>query len=69
MQLDLGGLIAGTRYRGDFEERLKKVIDEIRAHRDGLIIFIDELHTVVGAGCCGRRDERREHAEAAGRPG
>jgi ATP-dependent Clp protease ATP-binding subunit ClpC len=50
VQLDLGGLIAGTRYRGDFEERLKKVIDEIRAHSDRLIIFIDELHTVVGAG-------------------
>ncbi len=43
-------MVAGTRYRGDFEERLKKVIDEIRAHGDELIIFIDELHTVVGAG-------------------
>jgi ATP-dependent Clp protease ATP-binding subunit ClpC len=50
VQLDLGGMVAGTRYRGDFEERLKKVIDEIRAHADELIIFIDELHTVVGAG-------------------
>jgi ATP-dependent Clp protease ATP-binding subunit ClpC len=50
IQIDLGGMVAGTRYRGDFEERLKKVIDEIRAHRDDLIIFIDELHTVVGAG-------------------
>ncbi|HTR93670.1 MAG TPA: ATP-dependent Clp protease ATP-binding subunit [Trebonia sp.] len=50
MQIDLGGLVAGTRYRGDFEERLKKVIDEIRAHSDELIVFIDELHTVVGAG-------------------
>jgi ATP-dependent Clp protease ATP-binding subunit ClpC len=50
VQLDLGGLVAGTRYRGDFEERLKKVIDEIRAHGDELIVFIDELHTVVGAG-------------------
>ena len=50
MQLDLAGLVAGTRYRGDFEERLKKVIDEIRAHSDELIVFIDELHTVVGAG-------------------
>ncbi|HEY2521531.1 MAG TPA: ATP-dependent Clp protease ATP-binding subunit [Streptosporangiaceae bacterium] len=48
--LDLGGLVAGTRYRGDFEERLKKVIDEIRDHGDELIVFIDELHTVVGAG-------------------
>jgi ATP-dependent Clp protease ATP-binding subunit ClpC len=50
VQIDLGGMVAGTRYRGDFEERLKKVIDEIRAHGDELIIFIDELHTVVGAG-------------------
>jgi ATP-dependent Clp protease ATP-binding subunit ClpC len=50
VQLDLGGMVAGTRYRGDFEERLKKVIDEIRAHSDDLVIFIDELHTVVGAG-------------------
>jgi ATP-dependent Clp protease ATP-binding subunit ClpC len=50
IQLDLAGMVAGTRYRGDFEERLKKVIDEIRAHGDELIIFIDELHTVVGAG-------------------
>ena len=50
VQLDLGGMVAGTRYRGDFEERLAKVTDEIRAHTDELIIFIDELHTVVGAG-------------------
>ena len=50
VQIELGGLVAGTRYRGDFEERLKKVIDEIRAHSDELIVFIDELHTVVGAG-------------------
>ncbi|HEX6454683.1 MAG TPA: ATP-dependent Clp protease ATP-binding subunit [Trebonia sp.] len=48
--LDLAGMVAGTRYRGDFEERLKKVIDEIRANADSLIIFIDELHTIVGAG-------------------
>jgi len=50
VQLDLGGMVAGTRYRGDFEERLKKVIDEIRGHSEDLLIFIDELHTVVGAG-------------------
>ena len=50
VRLDLAGLVAGTRYRGDFEERLKKVIDEIREHGDALIAFIDELHTVVGAG-------------------
>jgi ATP-dependent Clp protease ATP-binding subunit ClpC len=50
VELDLTGLVAGTRYRGDFEERLKKVIDEIREHSDEVIVFIDELHTVVGAG-------------------
>src|SRR5215213_622751 len=50
LQLDLAGLVAGTKYRGEFEERLKKVIDEIREDSEGLIVFIDELHTVVGAG-------------------
>jgi ATP-dependent Clp protease ATP-binding subunit ClpC len=50
IQLDLTSLVAGTRYRGDFEERLKNVIDEIRQHSDQLIVFIDEVHTVVGAG-------------------
>jgi ATP-dependent Clp protease ATP-binding subunit ClpC len=48
--LDLAGMIAGTKYRGEFEERLKTVIDEIRSASDELIVFIDELHTVVGAG-------------------
>ncbi|MFI5486340.1 ATP-dependent Clp protease ATP-binding subunit [Micromonospora echinaurantiaca] len=53
VQLDLAGLVAGTRYRGDFEERLKKVIEEIRAHREELIVFLDEIHTLVGAGGAG----------------
>jgi ATP-dependent Clp protease ATP-binding subunit ClpC len=53
VQLDLAGLVAGTRYRGDFEERVKKVLDEVRAHRDELIIFLDEVHTLVGAGSGG----------------
>ncbi|WP_226485408.1 ATP-dependent Clp protease ATP-binding subunit [Streptomyces parvulus] len=48
--LDLTGVVAGTRYRGDFEERMNNIVGEIRAHSDELIIFIDELHTVVGAG-------------------
>ena len=48
--LDLPAMLAGTRYRGDFEERLTKVMDEISAHSGELIVFIDELHTVVGAG-------------------
>jgi ATP-dependent Clp protease ATP-binding subunit ClpC len=50
VQLDLAGLVAGTRYRGDFEERLRKVIDEIQNSGDGLIVFLDEIHTLVGAG-------------------
>ena len=50
LQLDLAGLVAGTQYRGQFEERLKKVIDEARENSDAQILFIDELHTVVGAG-------------------
>lgn len=47
--LDMGSLVAGSRYRGDFEERLKKVLKEIRTRGD-IILFIDELHTLVGAG-------------------
>ena len=50
LALDLSGMVAGTRYRGEFEERLKKVIDEIQQNPEEQIIFIDELHTVVGAG-------------------
>ncbi len=50
IQLDLAGLVAGTRYRGDFEERLRKVIDEIQDSGEGLIVFLDEIHTLVGAG-------------------
>jgi ATP-dependent Clp protease ATP-binding subunit ClpC len=53
VQLQLSGMVAGTRYRGDFEERIGKVIDEVRANADSLIVFIDELHTVVGAGTTG----------------
>jgi ATP-dependent Clp protease ATP-binding subunit ClpC len=48
--LDLTGVVAGTRYRGDFEERLNNIVGEIRANSEKLIIFIDEVHTVVGAG-------------------
>ncbi|MYV40756.1 AAA family ATPase, partial [Streptomyces sp. SID1328] len=47
--LDLTAVVAGTRYRGDFEERLNNIVQEIRAHSDKLVVFIDELHTVVGA--------------------
>ncbi|QTX06094.1 ATP-dependent Clp protease ATP-binding subunit [Agromyces archimandritae] len=51
--LDLPAMLAGTRYRGDFEERLTKTMDEIAEHRGELIVFIDEVHTVVGAGGAG----------------
>jgi ATP-dependent Clp protease ATP-binding subunit ClpB len=48
--LDIGALLAGAKYRGEFEERLKAVLNEIRAAEGQLILFIDELHTIVGAG-------------------
>jgi len=50
VSLDLAGMVAGTKYRGEFEERLKKLLEEVGEHGDELVLFLDELHTVVGAG-------------------
>jgi ATP-dependent Clp protease ATP-binding subunit ClpB len=53
ISLDLGAMVAGAKYRGEFEERLKAVLEEIRESNGQIVTFIDELHTVVGAGATG----------------
>ena len=50
LSLDLASIVAGTKYRGEFEQRLKGIIEEIRKAKNNIIMFIDELHTVIGAG-------------------
>ncbi|MDB5161233.1 MAG: ATPase with chaperone, ATP-binding subunit [Candidatus Saccharibacteria bacterium] len=50
VELNLNSMIAGSKYRGEFEERIKDVLDEIVEHQDELLVFIDEVHTIVGAG-------------------
>ncbi|MCS7240476.1 MAG: AAA family ATPase, partial [Candidatus Bipolaricaulota bacterium] len=50
VELNVNSLVAGTKYRGEFEERVKAILEEILAHQDELILFIDEIHTIVGAG-------------------
>jgi len=50
LALDMGGLIAGAKYRGEFEERLKAVLNEVTSAEGGIVLFIDEMHTIVGAG-------------------
>ncbi|QGU08404.1 Chaperone protein ClpB [Corynebacterium occultum] len=53
VSLDMGSMVAGAKYRGEFEERLKAVLDEIKAANGQIVTFIDELHTIVGAGASG----------------
>lgn len=50
MSLDMGALIAGAKFRGEFEERLKAVLKEVQDANGQIVLFIDEIHTVVGAG-------------------
>ena len=69
MALDLGSMVAGAKYRGEFEERLKAVLQEITDSEGQIVTFIDELHTIVGAGRHRRlRDGRRQHDQADARP-
>jgi len=53
VELNINSIVAGTKYRGELEERVKQILDEIIANQDNLIIFIDEIHTIVGAGAAG----------------
>jgi ATP-dependent Clp protease ATP-binding subunit ClpC len=56
LSLDLGGMVAGSKYRGEFEERLGGLIKEIKHHKGDVLLFIDELHTILGAGGAGEGD-------------
>ncbi|WP_163314082.1 AAA family ATPase, partial [Enterobacter hormaechei] len=50
VELNVNSLVAGAKYRGEFEERVKQVMEEVAAHQDELVLFIDEVHMIVGAG-------------------
>src|SRR4029077_15538917 len=72
LSLDLGALIAGAKYRGEFEDRLKAVLKEITSADGAIVLFIDELHTLVGAGAAeGAQDAANmlKPALARGGPG
>ena len=66
MSLDMGALIAGAKYRGEFEDRLKAVIKEVTDSNGKIVLFIDEIHTVVGAGATQGAMDAGEHGGAAG---
>ena len=61
--LDMGSLVAGAKYRGEFEERLKAVLNEIKEAHGRILLFIDELHTIVGAGRAEGSIDAGQHAE------
>ena len=65
--MDLGAMIAGAKFRGEFEDRLKAFLKEITDSQGEIILFIDELHTIVGAGEGRGRGRCGEHAQAAAR--
>ena len=68
ISLDIGALLAGSKYRGEFEERLKAVLNEIKEAGGTVILFMDELHTIVGAGAARGRGRRGEPPQADARP-
>ena len=63
MSLDMGALIAGAKYRGEFEDRLKAVIKEVTDSNGKIVLFIDEIHTVVGAGATQGAMDAGEHEQ------